>query len=105
MNTQFTKQQIDRLKKTGKIVGYSVLIIGFLIIAALITFSFLTEYIWMDSLGFSTVFTTVFKSKIILIVIGFLLFAVSSYFIMFLIRRFYLSHFIRAQLLPLILNR
>src|SRR5690625_3129827 len=105
MNTQFTKQQIDRMKKTGKIVGYSALIVGILIIAALITYSFLTEYIWMDSLGFSTVFTTVFKNKIILIVIGFLLFAVSSYFTMFWIRRSYLSHFSRAQLPTIILNK
>src|SRR5699024_8328447 len=105
MNTQFTKQQMDRLKKMGKIVGYSIFIVGVIIIAALITYAFLTEYIWMDSLGFSTVFTTVFKNKIILIVIGFLLFAVSSYFSVFWSRRYYLSHFSPAQSPAVIFNK
>src|SRR5690625_4738491 len=105
MNTQFTKQQLDRIKKIGKRVGYIALIIGVLLFGGIFAFSFLTEYIWMDSIGFSSVFTTVFQNKIILVVIGFLLFALSSYFTLFWIRRSYLSHFRPAQLPPLILNK
>jgi len=51
------------------------------------------------------VFTTVFKNKVILVVIGFLLFAITSYVTLFWIRRSYLSHFSRAQLPSLILDR
>src|SRR5690625_3251030 len=105
MNSQFTKQQLDRVKKIGKRVGYIALIIGVLLFGGIFAFSFLTEYIWMDSIGFSSVFTTVFQNKIILVVIGFLLFALSSYFTLFWIRRSYLSHFRPAQLPPLILNK
>lgn len=105
MNTQFTQQQVDRFKKIGKIIGYIILIIGIILIGGIFAFSFLTEYIWMDSLKFATVFTTVFKNKVILVVIGFLLFAVTSYVTLFWIRRSYLSHFSRAQLPSLILDR
>src|SRR5690625_3354587 len=105
MNTQFTQQQVDRFKKIGKIIGYIILIIGIILIGGIFAFSFLTEYIWMDSLKFATVFTTVFKNKVILVVIGFLLFAITSYVTLFWIRRSYLSHFSRAQLPALILNR
>lgn len=105
MNTQFTQQQVDRFKKIGKIIGYIILIIGIILIGGIFAFSFLTEYIWMDSLKFATVFTTVFKNKVILVVIGFLLFAITSYVTLFWIRRSYLSHFSRAQLPSLILDR
>src|SRR5690625_2025382 len=105
MNTQFTQQQVDRFKKIGKIIGYTILIIGIILIGGIFAFSFLIEYIWMDSLKFATVFTTVFKNKVILVVIGFLLFAITSYVTLFWIRRSYLSHFSRAQLPALILNR
>src|SRR5690625_1178352 len=105
MNTQFTQQQVDRFKKIGKIIGYIILIIGIILIGGIFAFSFLTEYIWMDSLKFSIVFTTVFKNKFILVVIGFLLFAITSYVTLFWIRRSYLSHFSRAQLPSLILDR
>src|SRR5699024_10336227 len=66
---------------------------------------YLTEYVWMGSLGFSGVFTTVLWSKVILAVIGFLLFAIITFATAYWIRRSYLSHFAPVQLPKMILNK
>ncbi len=67
-------------------------------IVGLLSNQMITDYIWMDSLGFSQVFTTVLGSKVLLGVIGFVLFAVCTYVTFFWIRRSYISHFDQVQL-------
>lgn len=101
----FTKQQIDQLKKIGKITGYIVSSIGLLIFISLLAFHFLTEYIWMDSLGFKAIFTTILGNKILLVVIGFLLFSCASFFTFSWIRRSYMSHFSPAQLPQIVVDK
>src|SRR5690625_5467904 len=71
----------------------------------LFVFHFFTEYIWMGSLGYSEIFTTVLWNKIILAVIGFLLFAVSIFFTLYWIHRSYTNHFTRRQLPKILLEK
>src|SRR5699024_9552462 len=87
------------------VVGYIALFLLVILVLALIAFYFLTEYIWMDSLGFETIFTTILGNKILLVSVGFLLFGVSSFFTLYWIRRSYLSHFDPVQLPKMMLER
>lgn len=91
-NGNLSQKQIQKIKKFGKSVGIIVAVLLFLVIIGLMTFQWLTDYIWMDTLGFEKVFTTIFSSKIYLGLAGFLLFGVITYFTMFWIRHSYLKH-------------
>ncbi|MFD2046498.1 UPF0182 family protein [Ornithinibacillus salinisoli] len=86
-------------------VGVFLGVIIVLLIAGLIASQWITEYIWMDSLGFGTVFTSVFGSKVVLGVIGFILYFVLSFITLSWIRRSYLGHFHGNQLPPFIQSR
>lgn len=87
------------------VIGYIALFLLVILVLAFIAFYFLTEYIWMGSLGFETIFTTILGNKILLVSIGFLLFGVSSFFTLFWIRRSYLRHFDPVQLPKIMLDR
>lgn len=68
-------------------------------------FHWLIEYIWMDSLGFGKVYTTILTSKIMLVAVGFILFALTSYFTLFWIRHAYLKQFHASKLPSIVSNR
>src|SRR5690625_2318883 len=59
----------------------------------------------MDSVGFSSVFTTVLWNKVLLGVVGFILFAVSGFFTLFWTRKSYIKHFHVGQLPTIVLNK
>lgn len=100
-----TPEQVERLKKLSKRIGSIVLSIILLIAVIVFVFQFLTEYIWMDSLGFKTIFTTVLWNKVYLGVGGFLLFGITAFITMYWILRSYVSHFHASQLPSFILQR
>lgn len=102
---ELNKKQIQRLKKLGKIIGIILGIIIVLGIIVLLTFGWITDYIWMDSLGFEKIYTTILKSKVMLGVIGFFLFLVITYITLAWVRRSYLSHFHDNQLPMLVRKR
>lgn len=102
---QPTREQIAEYKKWGKRSLYIVLAIIILIVLIGFIYRFLTEYIWMDSLGFEKIFTTVLWSKIILGVSGFIIFALSAFITLYWILRSYVSHFHSSQLPSFILKR
>lgn len=104
-DSPLTKQQVERIKKISKRIGYIVLFVILLSMAALFVFRFLKEYIWMDAVGFSSVFTTVLWNKVLLGVIGFVVFAVSGFFTLYWIRKSYIGHFHVGQLPVILLNR
>src|SRR5699024_2949121 len=97
--------QLEKWKKIGTRIGAIFAFILLLIIIALPVFQWLIDYIWMDTLGFANVYTTMLTSKIILGISGFLLFSITFYFTLFWVRRSYLSHFDTHQLPPVVLNR
>lgn len=104
-DSPFATNQMEKWKKIMSRIGYTVLFLLLAFIIALVVFQFLTEYIWMDTLGFAQVFTTILKSKISLVVAGFVLFALTTYVTLFWIRRSYLSHFDAIQLPKIMLDR
>lgn len=95
---QFTQKQVERLSKFSKRFSIIALIIIALIVISYIGFHFVTEYIWMDSLGFSNVFTTILFSKILLGVSGFILFFILTFLTVYWIRLSYMNHFSNVQL-------
>ncbi|WP_338471405.1 UPF0182 family protein [Niallia sp. XMNu-256] len=91
----------SKLPKLPKFNGWTGGIIGTLLILFIIgisTFQWITEYIWMDSLEFGSVFTTILSSKLMLGVAGFVVYGFVTWLTLFWIRRSYLSHFDQQQL-------
>ncbi len=90
-----------KMKKFRKFSGRTGWIIGVLLLLLIIgstAFQWATEYIWMDSLHFSSVFTTILGSKAMLGTAGFVIYGFVTWLTLFWIRKSYFSHFERDQL-------
>ena len=85
--------QMERLKKSGGRIGTIVGILFLILIVGSIVVNWFTDYIWMDSLDFGTVFTTILSTKIVLGLAGFILFAIITFVTIYWIKRAYQSHF------------
>lgn len=101
-NQKFVKSQKEIFQKLSKRIGFGAIFTLLAIIILFTAFKVLNEYIWMDTIGFSSVYTTIIYSKITLGIVGFLLFFIFMYITLFWIRRSYLSHFNDNQLPPFI---
>ncbi|QKY71039.1 UPF0182 family protein [Lentibacillus sp. CBA3610] len=97
----------NRIKWNRKFnwIGYVILAIIIAVIIGLFSLQLVTDYIWMDTLNYSSVFTTILTSKVLLGVAGFLLFAISTFFTLFWIRRSYIKHFDSSQLPPILTKK
>ncbi|WP_461178556.1 UPF0182 family membrane protein [Virgibacillus ainsalahensis] len=93
-----SREQLEKLKKFGSRTGVIVGLLLVLAIIALLSFDWITDYIWMDTLDFGSVFTTILWSKVLLGAIGFVLFFVVSYITFSWIRNSYVGHFHHNQL-------
>src|SRR5699024_9451385 len=69
-----------------------------LIISAIVSYKILKEYVWMGSVGFESVYTTILYSKATLGIVGFLLFGILTFITLYWIRKSYISHFNKDQL-------
>lgn len=98
-----TKQK-QRLKKIGTRLAIVFLFIFIVLFAGIPLLRWFTEFIWMETLGFEKVFTTILQSKIILGASGFLLFAITMYFTLFFVRKAYLNHFDARQVVSVVTN-
>lgn len=87
---------------TGFAIFLGIIII--LLSLGLISFQWIIDYIWMDSLQFGSIFTTIIGSKVILGILGFILFFILTYITISWIRNSYLSHFHDNQLPSMIEN-
>lgn len=76
-----------------------VLIVGFLSVGLL------TDYIWMDSEGFRSVFVSILSSKLLLAAVGFVVFLVLSVVTFYWIRSSYISYLDNEKLPPIILEK
>jgi uncharacterized membrane protein (UPF0182 family) len=65
----------------------------FFIILIQVVIGWVSDYIWMDHLGFSSVFTTVLSAKVTLGLIGFFLFFIPTFVLLWNIRSVYLREF------------
>ena len=104
-NQRIINNQKELLKKIGKKIGFGTISVILLIIIAIASYKILVEYVWMDSVGYETVYTTILYSKVTLGVVGFLLFAILTFTTLYWIRKSYLSHFSQAQLPDFLMNR
>lgn len=104
-NMNISREQVEKIKKFGKRIGTVVAVLLFLFIVGLMTFQWFTDYIWMDTLGFGKVFTTIFTTKIYLGLAGFLLFGIITYITLFWIRHSYLGHLRPEGVPPIIRHR
>lgn len=100
----FSKKQIARLKKTAIWLSILFLFIFIIFFAGLPILNWLTDYIWMETLGFEQVFMKILESKVILGGAGFILFAITMYFTLFFIRKSYLNHFDARQVVSVVEN-
>ncbi|MGM8366800.1 UPF0182 family membrane protein [Virgibacillus sp. W0181] len=97
--------RFEKWGKIGKRMRFIIALLLVLIVVGFIVFQWLTDYIWMDTLGYESIFMTIFTSKVALGVSGFVLFFICTYFTLFWIRHTYVSHFGREQLPPIMLHR
>jgi len=100
-----TREQIEKMKKNFKRVAFILVPLLVLLILGTIAYRFLTEYIWMDSLGFENVFTTIFWTKVSLGVGGFLVFFFATYLTLYWILKSYVGYFHSSQLPSFILEK
>src|SRR5690606_28176189 len=92
-----------KLKKVQKFSGRVGTVVGILLllfVIGMIAFQWAIEYIWMDSLEFGSVFTTILNSKIMLGGAGFVIYSFVTWLTLSWIKRSYFSHFDSEQLPP-----
>lgn len=104
-SNKLNKKQIARLKKIGVRLAIFLGIIALILFVGVPILQWLTEYIWMDTLGFENVFMTILESKIILGVSGFIVFAVTMYVTLYFIRKAYINHFDTRQMVSIVANK
>src|SRR5690625_7162277 len=93
------------MKKIARRISFIVIPIIILTILGTFIFQFLTEYIWMDSLPFQTIFTTIFSTKVGLGVSGFFLFSITAFITFSWVLSSYVNHFQPSRLQNFILVR
>ena len=76
-----------------------------LIVAFNLAVKWLADYIWMDTLGFRSIFITIFTAKVSLGLIGFVLFFVSSFVLFLNVRSTYLREFPNERFVSFVQNR
>ncbi|SDJ79537.1 UPF0182 family protein [Sediminibacillus albus] len=91
-------KQKEKLKKIGGFFGKIIGAIILLLILGWLSLHWVTDYIWMDTLGFRDVYTTILGSKILLGIIGFILFFLCTYVTLAWIRKAFLKQFNPSQL-------
>src|SRR5690625_7026609 len=85
------------LKKINKRASFTIIIIALIIISVIAAYKLLKEYVWMDTVGFASVFTTILYSKISSGVIGFLLFGFLFFITLYYITRSLISDLHKGQ--------
>lgn len=95
-----------KVKKAKRFSGWTGAVIGILLLLFIVgtmTLQVITDYIWMNSLDFGSVFTTILNSKLMLGGAGFVIYGFVTWLTLFWIKRSYFSHF-DSQQLPAFLN-
>jgi len=100
----FYKQQDERIMKWTKRLGIIAIVLIGIIAIGLTAVHFVTNYIWMDSLQYGNVFTTILFSKVVLALSGFLLFFICTFITLYWARQNYMSHFSHHQLPKFVSN-
>lgn len=100
--TSISPAQQERIRRLGSLFGKIVGFIVLIIIVGWLSLSWITDYIWMQTLGFESVYTSILTTKVLLGVIGFLLFSILTYVTLAWIRRAFVGQFNQEQLPPIV---
>lgn len=103
--TVFENKTSKKKPRMSKAKSITLIVIILLFIVGALSVSFITDFIWMDSLGFRDLFTTILGSKVLLAGIGFIVFLVLSMITFFWVRSTYIGHLKQEQLPPIILEK
>jgi len=104
MNEYLNKERLKQVRQIGRSIGIVFIFVLLIMMVIIPAFQWIIDYIWMDTLGFGSVYTTILTSKIVLALSGFALFFAAIFFTLTWIRKTYLNHFDKHQLPPLVLN-
>lgn len=103
--TVFENKSAKKRPKISRIKTIILLIAVILLISGFLSIGLITDFIWMDSIGFKGIFTTILGSKMLLASIGFVVFLVLTFITFFWIRSAYVSHLKQEQLPPIIMDK
>ncbi|WP_337194037.1 UPF0182 family protein [Pontibacillus yanchengensis] len=90
-----------RKKKWNRFGGWfgkGAMILFVLLILSLLSFNWITDYIWMGTVGYQESYMTILTSKLMLGVVGFIVFSIFSYIMFSWVRRVYVGYFTNEQL-------
>lgn len=104
MNSQFQKQ-VNLFKNVSKRFSFISFLIVALLIILYVAFHIYTNYIWMDTLGFSSIYTTILSSKVMLGISGFVIFFLLTFGTLYWIRLSYMNQFKSGELPLFIINK
>lgn len=102
MNNQ--KEPLKKQNNVSKRSTITIITLVLLLITSIVAYRVSTNYIWMDSLEFSSIYTTILYSKVTIGLSGFVLFFLLTYVTLYFIRHSYMNHFDETQL-PEIVNK
>lgn len=92
------KEQLETFQNVSK--RFIITIVSLIVLVAILVTAFriATNYIWMDSIDFSSVYTTILYSKVTIGATGFVLFFILTFITLYVIRYSYTKHFAPGQL-------
>jgi len=96
------KAQMEKWQQLSQRFSIVIIVILALIVIALIAFRIPTNYIWMDTLDFGSIYKTLLFSKITIGLTGFIIFFILTFITLFFIRYSFMKQFSPVQLLPVI---
>lgn len=98
MRVEKQKAQFEKFQHVSKRFSITLAVILLLITIAIFAFRIATNYIWMDSLQFGSIYTTLLYSKVTIGLTGFILFFLLTFMTLYFIRLSYMKHFSPVQL-------
>ena len=104
MRVNQENEMLDKMQNVSKRFIISIAVIVLLVVAGIIAYRIATNYIWMDTLNFGSIYTTILYSKVMIGLTGFVVFFLLTYITLYVIRLSYMKHFAEAQL-PIVVRK
>lgn len=87
------REVVDKVPKMSRRFLISIIVIAILLIVGITAYRIATSYIWMDTLNFGSIYTTILYSKVIIGLTGFIVFFILTYITLYFIQRSYSRYF------------
>ena len=103
--SQLSSAQKQKWSKLGRRLGKTVVFFIILALLVLLSLNWVTEYIWMGTVGYQETYMTILTSKVMLGIVGFIVFSIFTYITLSWIRRVYVGYFSAEQLPGIVTNK